>query len=110
MPRLSSHVTSAFIPAPYSEVVYVDAVFWPRVFLPQRSFTTTSFATGDSLYNHASNSSLFHAVSESSHSPSENMTDGLYFVTRSLNCGIMCSVTYLFLSILHSGLNHSYSE
>src|SRR3954471_6947810 len=100
MPWLSSQITLALMPLPYSEVAYV-AGFFPRVSLPQRSSTTTSFATGDSLKSQASSSSLLHAVSDSSHSPSENITDGLYRVTRSLNWGIMCSDTYRFLSLSH---------
>src|SRR5678816_2921118 len=107
MPRFSSHTTSAFIPLPYSDVVYVAPLFFSRVLLPQRSSTTTSFATGDSLNSQASNSGLCHPVSVSSHSPSEKIMEGLYFVTRSLNCGIMCSFTKRGLSVCHNGLNHS---
>src|ERR1043165_1410593 len=107
MPRFSSHTTFAFMPLPYSEVAYVQPLFFSRVLLPQRSSTTTSFATGDSLNNHASNSGLCHCVSVRSHSPSLKITDGLYFVTRSLNCGNICSVTKRGLSFCHKGLNHS---
>src|ERR1700751_2155600 len=107
MPRFSSHTTSAFIPLPYSDVAYVQPLFFSRVLLPQRSSTTTSLATGDSLNNHASSSGLCHCVSVSSHSPSEKITEGIYLETRSLNCGIMCSVTKCDLSFCHKGLNHS---
>src|SRR3954447_19528940 len=107
MPRFSSHTTPAFMPLPYSDVVYVAPLFFSRVLLPQRSLTTTSFATSDSLNSHASNSGLCHCVSVSSHSPSLKMIEGLYFVTRSLNCGNMCSVTKRGLSVFHKGLNHS---
>src|SRR2546423_11663692 len=110
MPRFSSHTTFAFMPLPYSDVAYMQPLFCSRVLLPQRSFTTTSFATGDSLNNHANNSGLCHAVSGNSHSPSEKITEGLYFVIRSLNCGNMCSLTNFGLSVCHKGLNHSYNE
>src|SRR4051812_42542770 len=98
MPLLSSQITFGSIPLPYSEVVYVEAVFFPRVFLPHRSLTTTSSFTGDSLYSHDNNSSLLQAVSDNSHSPSEKITEGLYRLTRSLNWGNRCSSTYRFLS------------
>src|ERR1700750_2918192 len=110
MPRFSSHTTFAFIPLPYSEVAYMHPLFFSRVLLPHLSFTTTSSFTGELLNNHDNTSVLCHCVSVSSHSPSEKITEGLYFVTRSLNCGIICSVTNFSLSVTQSGLNHSYKE
>ena len=98
------------MPLPYSEVVYIAPWFFSLVLFPQRSFTTTSFFTGDSLNNQASSAGLCQAVSDISHSPSEKITEGLYLVTKSLNCGIICSVTYFFRLCNHKGLNHSYKE